>query len=159
MLFSLLLVNHPLIVLDEGCMSLQRIIELARRQGMPIIMTDVGGREPMVLLSLDTYEEMLDVKPTEPLSDVAKAPPQGRPAVAEKDQKSAHSSEGSRNSKQVAPTSSAPDGLRVRQRDEDRTQALHRSLDSVSHEVLASAPSQMGGGEGMVMEERFSFQS
>jgi nicotinamidase-related amidase len=34
-------------------MSLQRIIELARRQGMPVILTDVAGREPMVVLPLE----------------------------------------------------------------------------------------------------------
>jgi nicotinamidase-related amidase len=42
-------------------MSLQRIIELARRQGMPVILTDVAGREPMVVLPLEAYEKMLDV--------------------------------------------------------------------------------------------------
>lgn len=139
-------------------MSLQRIIELARRQGMPIIMTDVGGREPMVLLSLDTYEEMLEVEPSEP--KVAKPPAPARTVSGQHGQKMAQPSSDHQSLKPSEPVAvSSPDGLRVRQRDQDRTQALHRSLDSVSHEVAAPVSPQSGLGEGMVMEERFSFQS
>lgn len=37
-------------------MSFQRVLETARRHGMPVIVTDPAGREPMVLLSLAAYE-------------------------------------------------------------------------------------------------------
>jgi hypothetical protein len=39
-------------------MSFQRVIETARRTGVPVIMTDVAGREPMVILSLEQFEAM-----------------------------------------------------------------------------------------------------
>lgn len=39
-------------------MSWQRILETARRNGFPIIVTDVAGREPMVVMPLDTYEAL-----------------------------------------------------------------------------------------------------
>ena len=41
-------------------MSLQRVLELARRQGMPVVVTDVAGREPLVILPLDIYEGLID---------------------------------------------------------------------------------------------------
>ncbi len=48
-------------------MSWQRILEAARRQGMPVIVTDIAGREPMVLLPFDRYERMLETG--SPLAD------------------------------------------------------------------------------------------
>lgn len=39
-------------------MSFQRVIETARKTGVPVIMTDVAGREPMVILSLEQFEAM-----------------------------------------------------------------------------------------------------
>ncbi|MDQ7814514.1 MAG: hypothetical protein RDU25_01780 [Patescibacteria group bacterium] len=39
-------------------MSLQRIIESARKLGVPIIMTDPAGREPLVIVSLEQFEAM-----------------------------------------------------------------------------------------------------
>ncbi|MDP3793730.1 MAG: hypothetical protein Q8R07_03175, partial [Candidatus Uhrbacteria bacterium] len=34
-------------------MSWQRILELARQRGLPVIVTDIGGREPMAILPLE----------------------------------------------------------------------------------------------------------
>lgn len=39
-------------------MSWQRVIETARKIGMPIIITDVVGRDPMVILPLEQFEAM-----------------------------------------------------------------------------------------------------
>jgi hypothetical protein len=39
-------------------MSFQRILETARRMGSPLIVTDAAGREPMVIMSLQTYERL-----------------------------------------------------------------------------------------------------
>lgn len=39
-------------------MSWQRILETARKQGMPVIVTDIAGREPMVILPLEMYERL-----------------------------------------------------------------------------------------------------
>ncbi len=41
-------------------MSWQRILEVARRQGTPIIVSDIAGREPMVILPFDEYERLID---------------------------------------------------------------------------------------------------
>lgn len=138
-------------------MSLQRIIELARRQGMPVILTDVAGREPMVVLPLEAYEAMLDdqdrgsgvqsqkvgqIRDTE--SSVSQKPHEPRNPSSTRD----------RSQVRTEPS----DGLRVRQRDEDRVQTLHRSLDTVSQEVPAQPLPQKEGADGLVMEERFSFQ-
>src|SRR5688572_11037212 len=45
-------------------MSFQRILETARRMGSPLIVTDAAGREPMVVMSLQTYERLSEVAPT-----------------------------------------------------------------------------------------------
>jgi hypothetical protein len=37
-------------------MSLQRIFESARKLGVPVILTDPAGREPMVVLTLEQFE-------------------------------------------------------------------------------------------------------
>ncbi|MCE9585855.1 hypothetical protein K8R04_00880 [Candidatus Uhrbacteria bacterium] len=39
-------------------MSFQRILETARRMGSPLIVTDAAGREPMVIMALQTYERL-----------------------------------------------------------------------------------------------------
>jgi hypothetical protein len=39
-------------------MSLQRVIETARRTGTPVIVTDIAGREPMVILPLEQFEAL-----------------------------------------------------------------------------------------------------
>lgn len=41
-------------------MSFQRILELARRNGLPMVVTDVAGREPMVLLPLGEFERLTE---------------------------------------------------------------------------------------------------
>ncbi len=160
-------------------MSLQRIIELARRQGMPVILTDVAGREPMVVLPLEAYEKMLDVprvgqeegggrreggggrgeehKPNN--ASEQKQKQRGNRFQEEgESQEASGSLEVNPPASRLPPPSSQPDGLRVRQRDEDRVQALHRSLDTVSHEVPAQQLPQKEGGDDLVLEERFSFQ-
>lgn len=40
-------------------MSFQRMIEMARRHGMPIVVTDPNGKEPVVVLSLEVYEALI----------------------------------------------------------------------------------------------------
>lgn len=44
--------------LDGKTMSLQRVLETARKTGTPVIITDVAGREPMVILPLEQFEAM-----------------------------------------------------------------------------------------------------
>lgn len=59
-------------------MSWQRVIETARKTGMPIIITDPAGREPMVILPLEQFEAMVSepvtktrsVSQPSPLSDL-----------------------------------------------------------------------------------------
>ncbi|MDO8618137.1 MAG: hypothetical protein Q7N87_04615 [Candidatus Uhrbacteria bacterium] len=41
-------------------MSWQRILELARQRGLPVIVTDIGGREPMAILPLEEYERLAE---------------------------------------------------------------------------------------------------
>ncbi len=41
-------------------MSWQRILESARRLGAPVIVTDIAGREPMVILPFEQYDRLLD---------------------------------------------------------------------------------------------------
>lgn len=40
-------------------MSLQRIFESARKLGVPVIMTDSQGREPLIVLPLEQFEAMV----------------------------------------------------------------------------------------------------
>jgi hypothetical protein len=42
-------------------MSLQRVLETARKTGAPVIVTDVAGREPMVILPLEQFEALTGV--------------------------------------------------------------------------------------------------
>ncbi len=44
-------------------MSLQRTFEMARRHGMPIVVTDPNGKDPMVVLPLEAYETLLEGAP------------------------------------------------------------------------------------------------
>ena len=37
---------------------MQRILETSRKLGLPVIVTDVAGREPMVVLPLEQFEAM-----------------------------------------------------------------------------------------------------
>jgi len=39
-------------------MSLQNVFESARKMGVPVIVTDPSGREPMVVLPLEQFEAM-----------------------------------------------------------------------------------------------------
>ena len=43
-------------------MSWQRILELARQRGLPVIVSDIGGREPMAILPLAEYERLTDAR-------------------------------------------------------------------------------------------------
>lgn len=40
-------------------MSFQRMLEMARRHGMPIVVTDPNGKEPMVVLPMEAYEALI----------------------------------------------------------------------------------------------------
>jgi hypothetical protein len=39
-------------------MSLQRIFESARKLGVPVVITDPGGRDPLVVLPLEQFEAL-----------------------------------------------------------------------------------------------------
>jgi hypothetical protein len=41
-------------------MSFQRIFELVRRQGMPLVVTDEAGKQPLVVLPFDMYEALME---------------------------------------------------------------------------------------------------
>lgn len=41
-------------------MSFQRMLEMARRHGMPLVVTDPNGKEPMVVLPLEVYEALVE---------------------------------------------------------------------------------------------------
>lgn len=72
-------------------MSWQRILESARRNGFPVIVTDIAGREPMVVMPFDAFEEMnetyhasleaweegegIEYSDLEPVSEEVYAPP------------------------------------------------------------------------------------
>ncbi len=43
-------------------MALQRILESARKLGVPVIITDVAGRDPFVILPLEQFEAMAGVE-------------------------------------------------------------------------------------------------
>lgn len=148
-------------------MSLQRVIELARRQGMPIVVTDVAGREPMVLLPLEIYEDLLN----EPNPSFLKND-QSKPNSSQESSKEAVSELVAQKptaplaqpvvfSEPVSVPTPAPvparDGLRVRQRDEDRVQTLHRSLDVVSEAAEGSSRGVGAVEQDIPLEERFSF--
>ena len=45
-------------------MSFQRVLETARKTGFPVIVTDIAGREPMVILPLEQFEGMLETGET-----------------------------------------------------------------------------------------------
>lgn len=44
-------------------MSWQRILEVARRRSMPLIVTDIMGREPMVILPFDEFDRLSEGGP------------------------------------------------------------------------------------------------
>ena len=44
-------------------MSFQRMLEMARRHGMPLVVTDPNGKEPMVVLPLEVYEALVEGSP------------------------------------------------------------------------------------------------
>jgi PHD/YefM family antitoxin component YafN of YafNO toxin-antitoxin module len=43
-------------------MSLQRVIDIARKNGMPVVVTDPAGHYPMVVLSLEQFEAMAEME-------------------------------------------------------------------------------------------------
>ena len=55
-------------------MSLQRVFESARKMGVPVIVTDPSGRDPLVVLPLEQFEAMSGEQ----------LPTQNRPATVEK---------------------------------------------------------------------------
>lgn len=61
---------------------MQRVTEIARKLGLPVIMTDPSGRDPMVILPLEQFEAMAggETKTPAPLThkprpEPTKAPP------------------------------------------------------------------------------------
>jgi hypothetical protein len=58
-------------------MSLQRVFESARKLGVPVIMTDPGGREPMVIMTLEQFEALAgEGAPAPEAGSVSKPAPQ-----------------------------------------------------------------------------------
>ena len=41
-------------------MSFQRIFDMVRRQGMPMVVTDDTGKEPVVVLPFEVYEALME---------------------------------------------------------------------------------------------------
>ncbi len=64
-------------------MSLQRIFESARKLGLPVIVTDPAGREPMVVLPLEQFEAMAGAGEMREIPVEPVAPPQKTPIVEE----------------------------------------------------------------------------
>ncbi len=74
---------------------MQRIIESARKLGVPLIVTDPGGREPFVVLSLEQFEAMVDTgesglktvsnqrKPGRPSRKQSESEPESKPEPIE----------------------------------------------------------------------------
>ncbi|MFH1621360.1 MAG: hypothetical protein ABIB04_04745 [Patescibacteria group bacterium] len=44
-------------------MSIQQVFESARRLGLPVIVTDLGARDPMVVLPLEQFEALASESP------------------------------------------------------------------------------------------------
>ncbi len=66
-------------------MSLQRIFESARKLGLPVIVTDLSGRDPMVVLPLEQFEAMAgagEAREPEPLISSQLTKPVTEPEVA-----------------------------------------------------------------------------
>jgi hypothetical protein len=56
-------------------MSLQRVFESARKMGVPVIVTDPAGRDPMVVLPLEQFEALagsVNEPVSAPVKEVAK---------------------------------------------------------------------------------------
>lgn len=70
--------------------QLDRLLRFAQRTGDRLIVTDAEGKQPVVILSLDEYEALLDGRPVsrESRSTVSEASPSvgtGRQTVAEEE--------------------------------------------------------------------------
>lgn len=44
-------------------MSFQRMLDMARRHGMPLVVTDPNGKAPVVVLPLEVYEALVEGAP------------------------------------------------------------------------------------------------
>lgn len=64
-------------------MSLQRVLEVARKNGMPVIITDNSGSEPMVILPLEQFEAMAFSAQSSALSAQSEKDPALEQAIAE----------------------------------------------------------------------------
>lgn len=73
---STLASNSP-VLLDKANMSLQRVFESARKLGLPVVVTDPAGREPMVVLSLEQFEAMAGA--TDNVTEVSRPIPASKP--------------------------------------------------------------------------------
>ncbi|MCC6563489.1 hypothetical protein IT087_01200 [Candidatus Uhrbacteria bacterium] len=62
-------------------MSFQRMLEMVRRQGMPLMVTDPDGREPMVVLPLEVYEALVEGGSAPAARAVPKQAPVGEPIM------------------------------------------------------------------------------
>ncbi len=56
-------------------MSWQRIFETARKQGIPVIVTDGLGRDPLVILPLEQFEALTESNAKEPVLEPLPEPP------------------------------------------------------------------------------------
>ena len=68
-------------------MSWQRIFETARKQGIPVIVTDGAGRDPLVILPLDQFEALTESTVKEPKIEPTPESLRPEPTIAPPDEK------------------------------------------------------------------------
>lgn len=56
-------------------MSFQRVMETARRLQLPLVVTDIAGREPMVVMPLAVYEGLLEAQGRKNTPEIHVPPP------------------------------------------------------------------------------------
>jgi hypothetical protein len=111
-------------------MSLQRIFESARRLGVPVIVTDPSGREPMVVLPLEQFEAM---------ATAGEAAPRAPSLKEEKPEVSYIPSAQSQTSEAV----------RIQEK------PLNREENVLAKEEMPNISADLAGMEEIPLEERF----
>ncbi len=122
-------------LLHIGIMSLQHVLEVARKNGMPVIITDDSGREPMVIMPLEQFEAM---------AFSTQAATQSSQFSVPSSQSQKNSALGTRNS-ELDNAIAEMAAERVRSRMEDAANRLE--------DLTKQTPSSLD--DGMPLEERF----
>ena len=63
---------------------MQRVLETARKLGLPVVVTDILGREPMVVLPLEQFEAMAGSGSEVQAPDIHREEPKRHPLPEEK---------------------------------------------------------------------------